>query len=167
MKDNKRFVENTLFFVRSLLYAGGLSVVIYLLSGSIYKSIQYTFEIWQDEAERIIAYTAFVVFSIIFPLLFLMFNERRERSWLPFKSKLFDVLLNYVLSPALLIYAVILYLYFIKIAVLWSLPKGAVASIVVSFTAAVFILKDVRYFLPGGITIGFMIMPALPCFRRW
>lgn len=167
MKDNKRFVENTLFFVRSLLYAGGLSVVIYLLSGSIYKSIQYIFEIWQDEAERIIAYTAFVVFSIIFPLLFLMFNERRERSWLPFKSKLFDVLLNYVLSPALLIYAVILYLYFIKIAVLWSLPKGAVASIVVSFTAAAFILKDVRFFLPGGITIGFMIMPALLCFRRW
>jgi len=64
MKDNKRFVENTLFFVRSLLYAGGLSVVIYLLSGSIYKSIQYIFEIWQDEAERIIAYTAFVVFSL-------------------------------------------------------------------------------------------------------
>ena len=147
MKDNKRFVENTLFFVRSLLYAGGLSVVIYLLSGSIYKSIQYIFEIWQDEAERIIAYTAFVVFSIIFPLLFLMFNERRERSWLPFKSKLFDVLLNYVLSPALLIYAVILYLYFIKIAVLWSLPKGAVASIVVSFTAAAFILKGCQVFL--------------------
>ena len=147
MKDNKRFVENTLFFVRSLLYAGGLSVVIYLLSGSIYKSIQYIFEIWQDEAERIIAYTAFIVFSIIFPLLFLMFNERRERSWLPSKSKLFDVLLNYVLSPALLIYAVILYLYFIKIAVLWSLPKGAVASIVVSFTAAAFILKGCQVFL--------------------
>ena len=76
-----------------------------------------------------------------------MFNERRERSWLPFKSKLFDVLLNYVLSPALLIYAVILYLYFIKIAVLWSLPKGAVASIVVSFTAAAFILKGCQVFL--------------------
>ena len=76
-----------------------------------------------------------------------MFNERRERSWLPSKSKLFDVLLNYVLSPALLIYAVILYLYFIKIAVLWSLPKGAVASIVVSFTAAAFILKGCQVFL--------------------
>lgn len=38
-----------------------------------------------------------------------------------------------MLSPALLIYAVILYLYFIKIAVLWSLPKGAVASIVEKF----------------------------------
>ena len=70
-----------------------------------------------------------------------------EGSDLPFKSKLFDVLLNYVLSPALLIYAVILYLYFIKIAVLWSLPKGAVASIVVSFTAAAFILKGCQVFL--------------------
>lgn len=147
MKDNKRFVENTLFFVRSLLYAFGLSVVIYLLSGSIYKSIQYIFEIWQDEAERIITYTAIVVFSFIFPLLFLMFNERRERPGFPSKSKLFDILLNYVLSPALLIYAVILYLYFVKIVVLWSLPKGAVASIVVSFTFAVFVLKGCQVFL--------------------
>ena len=62
-------------------------------------------------------------------------------------NKLFDVLLNYVLSPALLIYAVILYLYFVKVAVLWSLPKGAVAYIVVSFISATFILKSCQPFL--------------------
>lgn len=147
MKDNKRFVENTLFFVRSLLYAGGLSVVIYLLAGSIYKSIQYIFEIWPEGSEHLITYTAIIVFSVVCPLLFLLFNERREDFWLPSKSKVFDVLLNYVLSPALLIYAGILYLYFIKIVFLWSLPKGGVAFIVVTFTLAVFILKGCQVFL--------------------
>lgn len=147
VKDNRRFVENALFFVRSLFFAGGLSLVIFLLAGSIFQSIQYIFEIWQDEAERAIAYTGIVVSSVVFPLLFLMFNEQRERAWLPFQSKLFDMLLNYVLSPALLIYAVILYLYFMKIVVLWSLPKGAVALIVISFTSAAFLLKGCQVFL--------------------
>ncbi|MDD2952907.1 MAG: DUF4153 domain-containing protein [Parabacteroides sp.] len=148
-RENKCFVENTLVFFRSLISAGGLSLVIYLLAGSIYKSIQYIFDIWPEEVEieRLIAYTAFVVFGIVFPFLFLLFNERRERSWFHSGSKLFDILLNNVLSPALLIYAVILYLYLIKIAVLWSLPKGAVAAIVVSFTFATFLLKGCQVFL--------------------
>ena len=115
MKDNKRFCGKYAFLCPVAFICGrGFRWLFICCPDRSYKSIQYIFEIWQDEAERIIAYTAFIVFSIIFPLLFLMFNERRERSWLPSKSKLFDVLLNYVLSPALLIYAVILYLYFIK-----------------------------------------------------
>lgn len=82
-------------------------------------------------------------------------------------NKLFDVLLNYVLSPALLIYAVILYLYFVKVAVLWSLPKGAVAYIVISFISATFILKSCQPFLERRYYdwfyrySGWAVLPAL------
>ena len=91
------------------------------------------------------AYSSSIAFAGILPLLFLLFNREKEEE--EGVNKLFDVLLNYVLSPALLIYAVILYLYFVKVAVLWSLPKGAVAYIVVSFISATFILKSCQPFL--------------------
>lgn len=91
------------------------------------------------------AYSSSFAFAGIMPLLFLLFNQGKEEEGSA--DKLFNVLLNYVLSPALLIYAVILYLYFIKVAVLWSLPKGAIAYIVVSFISATFILKGCQPFL--------------------
>ena len=111
------------------------------------------------------AYSSSIAFAGILPLLFLLFNREKEEE--EGVNKLFDVLLNYVLSPALLIYAVILYLYFVKVAVLWSLPKGAVAYIVVSFISATFILKSCQPFLERRYYdwfyrySGWAVLPAL------
>lgn len=144
-RDNDAFVRKGLCYLRALLSAGLLAGIAWLLSVSIYFSIQYIFEIWQYGERRYIAYSSTIAFAGMMPLLFLMFNQEKEEKSEP--DKLFNVLLNYVLSPALLIYAVILYLYFVKVVVLWSLPKGAVAYIVVSFIAATFILKGCQSFL--------------------
>ena len=62
-------------------------------------------------------------------------------------GKLFGILLNYVLSPALLVYAAILYLYFVKITLTWSLPKGGVAAISVGFIIAAFLLRGCQAFV--------------------
>ncbi len=144
-RDNERFVRKGLRYLRAMCSAGLLAVIAWLLSVSIYYSIQYIFEIWQHGDRRFMAYSSSIAFAGIMPLLFLLFNQGKEEEGSA--DKLFNVLLNYVLSPALLIYAVILYLYFIKVAVLWSLPKGAVAYIVVSFISATFILKGCQPFL--------------------
>lgn len=143
-RDNMRFMQKGLSYLRAILSAGLLAGVAWLLSVSIYFSIQYIFEIWQKSEERFIAYSLSVILGGMMPLLFLMFNKEEEEEG---GNKLFDILLNYVLTPALLIYAAILYLYFIKITVLWSLPKGAVAYIVVSFVSATFLLKGCQSFL--------------------
>ena len=45
-----------------------------------------------------------------------------------------EMLLNYIVTPALLIYAAILYLYMAKILVTWTLPEGGVAYLVFGFT---------------------------------
>ena len=81
------------------------------------------------------------------PLLFLLFNQEKEAETGKTFDRLFDTLLNYVLSPALLAYAVILYLYLLKILVLWSLPKGGVAYIVTFFVSALFLFKGCQPFL--------------------
>lgn len=144
-RDNKRFFEKGLLYLISLFSACLLSGVAWGLSISIFECIRYIFEIWQGGETRFVTYASFVAFCAILPLLFLMFNQRQEDKVVG--NRLFDLLLNYVLSPALIIYAVILYLYFIKITVLWSLPKGAVANIVISFTTAIFVLKGCQVFL--------------------
>lgn len=164
--DNEAFVQTGLHYLKSLFSASVLAGVTFLLSLSIFFSIRYIFEIWESQENRFIESAAYVVFYGILPLLFLMFNDNKEREeWLG--SRLFGMLLNYILSPALLIYAGILYLYFIKIALLWSLPKGGVAYIVVSFTTVTFILKGCQVFLTRRYYDWFfnhasiVVMPAL------
>ena len=44
-----------------------------------------------------------------------------------------NIIINYILSPAIIIYTLILYIYFIKIAIEWDLPKGGVAWMVTAF----------------------------------
>ncbi|WP_456086720.1 DUF4153 domain-containing protein [Parabacteroides sp.] len=162
-RDNDWFVRKGLCYLRAVLSAGLLAGIAWLLSISIYYSIQYIFEIWQYGERRFMAYSSSIAFIGILPLLFLLFNREKEES----VNKLFEVLLNYVLSPALLIYAVILYLYFIKVILLWSLPKGAVAYIVVSFVSATFILKSCQSFLERRYYdwfyrhSGWAVLPAL------
>lgn len=145
-KDNGAFFERGLAYLKALLSAVLLAGIAWLLSMSVYFSIRYIFEIWQSGEDRFVAYSLSIGFAGIMPLLFLMFNDGNEEGE-AVQNRLFDVLLNYVLTPALLIYTGILYLYFIKIVFFWSLPKGAVAYIVVSFVSALFVLKGSQPFL--------------------
>lgn len=145
-KENDEFAQVALRYLKAMLSAGLLAGIAYLLAISIYMSILYIFEIWKNSERDFLVEASYLIFICGMPLLFLMFNQEREEKDNA-RNRLFDVLLNYVLSPALLIYAAILYLYFIKIIVLWSLPKGAVAYIVVSFILATFILKGCQVFL--------------------
>lgn len=138
-RENEPFVRFALRYGGAVLSSGLLTSLAWGLALSIYYSICYIFEISEKSSDLYRGYSSSVLFFGMMPLLFLMFNpEKEEKSK---ENKVFQVLLNYVLSPALLIYACILYLYFIKIVVSWSLPKGAVAYIVVSFVTATFILK--------------------------
>ena len=48
-------------------------------------------------------------------------------------AKVIQIILNYILSPAVIIYTIILYIYFLKILFVWELPKGGVAWMVMGF----------------------------------
>lgn len=146
-RENVAFVRKALRYLFAWLSAGFLAGVAWLLVNSIYHSVQYIFEIWQQGEERFVTYSLSIVFLTVMPLLFLLFNQEKEAETGKTFDRLFDTLLNYVLSPALLAYAVILYLYLLKIIVLWSLPKGGVAYIVTFFVSALFLLKGCQPFL--------------------
>lgn len=143
-KENRAFMRTALRYVGACLSAGLLAFIAWGLTVSVYYSIHYIFEIGEGWENRFVTYAASFSFLGLMPLLFLMFN--REEGDVE-GGRVFDVLVNFVLSPALLVYAVILYLYFVKITLLWSLPKGAVAYIVISFTSATFLLRGCQAFV--------------------
>ena len=65
-------------------------------------------------------------------MLFANFNNRsRDPQWE--QSKVIHWVLDFILSPSIIIYTVILYIYFIQIACQWELPKGGVAYMVMAF----------------------------------
>lgn len=145
-RENRSFVGKGLTYLKAGIAAGLLALIAWLLAVSIYSSVCYIFEVGDgSDKSRFISYALAFCCGTLMPLLFLVFNEDKVTGTAG--NKVFEVLLNFVLSPALLIYAAILYLYFLKIAVLWSLPKGAVAYIVVSFVAGGFLLKGCQIFL--------------------
>lgn len=167
-KENLPFVVNGLSFLQSACSAFALALITFLLALSVYFSIHYIFEILDNQESRVTAYAAYLSFMLVMPLLFLMFNSYDRKEYTI--GKAIHVMLNFVLSPALLIYAAILYLYFIKIAVLWSLPKGAVAYIVISFVTAALILKGCQPLLKNRYydwfynRISLFALPALIMF---
>lgn len=144
-RENEPFIRFALRYLGAILSAGLLASIAWCLVLSIYYSVCYIFEIAADNNEVFMRYSTSILFFGMMPLLFLMFHSQKEEKFK--ENNVIQALLNYVLSPALLIYALILYLYFIKIAVLWSLPKGAVAFMVVNFVCATFILKGCQLIL--------------------
>ena len=80
------------------------------------------------------------------PMLFLMMFDRWENAGIV-GSRILEVLLNWVVSPAVTIYAAILYLYMAKILVTWTLPEGGVAYLVFGFTMTALVVKAMRTLL--------------------
>ncbi len=75
---------------------------------------------------------AFIAFVII-PLLCCSFVE--NNSYKEANGKILKILIDYIFSPALIIYTAILYIYIGRIVLRWELPNGGVAYIVAIFMA--------------------------------
>lgn len=128
--DNASFARHC---VRTIVN-GAFSVAIGLLLigavAAIYFSVVYIFD-W-DSSGQFIEYVAHFTFYIFVPLFFCQLQQEEDTDWetLP---KLVQFVLNFILSPGIIIYTVILYIYFLTIAVHWELPKGGVAYMVMAF----------------------------------
>lgn len=144
IKDNKRFAERIIRYLVDWVAAGLLALVAYLLVNAIVYSFGYIFDLHIPSK---FSFYAFLSASILLtPLCFLTFNRQSEQTPdrpIPGNSFL-DILARYVLTPAAWIYTVILYLYFIRIAVTWSLPRGGIAYLVFGFILFATILKALQ-----------------------
>lgn len=126
--DNRTFVAHAIPVIRQLgfglLIAGVLSMAIL----AIYFSIFFLFGLKGEIIEEIMMF----IWLVIAPqICFTLVREGEDEVNEP--GKILTILFNYILSPAVIIYTAILYVYFITIAIAWDLPKGNVAWMVIGF----------------------------------
>lgn len=154
----RRLLRSSWAFALALLLSG----VSFLLLMSVYKAIEYLFDVVLPSDYFV--YVGIVVWVGMFPLLFLLFD--RDENW-GNGGKVLDVLSRFVLSPILFVYTFLFYAYMGKIAWTVSLPKGGVCFMVAAFVAVAFFLKGILPFLSRTYYrrfydyLGWIVMPTL------
>lgn len=168
-RDNVRFAYESMNYLFNALLALVFSGVAYGLLAAIYASLIYIFNFEWLVIDNYYDHAALFTFVIACPLMFLTFvRENIARNSFP--SKFFDILLNFILTPALIVYATILNLYFVKILVQWSLPEGGVAFMVFAFTITAVLVKSCqpllskRYYDWFFDRFSYIAMPSLAMF---
>ena len=129
---NDRFVNGALVWLRSGALALLFANVALGLFYAILYSATYIFGLGGAWIEHVAVWAVTICEPLAVPLLFLMMADRWRDAELR-GSRILEMLLNYIVTPALLIYAAILYLYMAKILVTWTLPEGGVAYLVFGF----------------------------------
>ena len=141
---NERFVADALVYLRSGVLAMLFAYVAYGLFEAILWSAAYIFGF--SDARWVAHLSADLFFVTQFfavPTLFMMMLDRWEEARFG-SSRVLEVLLNWVVTPAVAIYAAILYLYLLKILFTWTLPEGGVAYLVFGFTITALLVKALR-----------------------
>ena len=128
--DNRSFAAHTLHVVTQMFFGLLISGILYMAVLAIMASFFYIFGI--DEPRHFYEYIAQFIFFVLAPqICCTLVRQNEDEVEEPFK--ILRLILNFILSPAVIIYTVILYTYFIKIAFEWDLPKGGIAWMVMGF----------------------------------
>jgi len=141
---NRSFATHALHVVTQLFLG---IVVAGLLTGAvmaIVSSFLYIFGL--EEPRHLYEYILEFIWFAIAPQIcctFISQGEDEEKE----PAKVLELIINYILSPAIIIYTVILYAYILKIVFTWDLPKGGVAWMVMGFVTAALAGRLMQYVL--------------------
>ena len=134
--DNRSFAAHALHVVTQMFFGLLISGILYMAVLAIMASFFYIFGI--DEPKHFYEHIAQFIFFVLAPqICCTLVRQNEDDVKEPFK--ILRLILNFILSPAVIIYTVILYTYFIKIVFVWDLPKGGVAWMVMGFITAALI----------------------------
>lgn len=132
-------------FHTASIFATSIAIALTLLIAVliILYSVEFIFSISISQH----VFFAVITFTeiIICPLLFV--SLKNDTPVIYILSSSIRIIINFILSPAIIIYAIILYTYIIKIAVTASLPKGGVAWLVIGFMTVALVGRFVQYTL--------------------
>ena len=129
-KDNAHYAETILHCLSKGLAAVLVAGILSLALLAITASVDYLF-LSSHLGEKWYIYPLLLIWMVIAPMLCCSFVSEPPAQW---KDRRFlSIVVDYVLTPALLIYAVILYAYMLRILFQWRLPDGGVAYLVGGF----------------------------------
>lgn len=137
-RDNRKFTRTAIARSLNLFLSGVLSGIAMLALMAVYGSFVFIFNLESADDKAFLTILDFGMYAF-FPLLFLLFeyNEKYEIT----RNRFSEILFNYILTPAIVLFGVIIYIYFAKIIVLWELPKGGVAAVAIAFLAGGIIVQ--------------------------
>lgn len=168
--DNGRFADDAAVYIRSAVVALLFANVALGLFEAILWSTAYIFGFTATEWVDSVAVDAVIVAELFFvPMLFLMLRDR----WMDApvrRSRVVEVLVNWIVTPALMVYAAILCLYILRIVVTRSLPEGGVAYMVLSFAILTLVVRGVHERLEKRVgawfyrAYGLVMLPAAALF---
>lgn len=138
LTDNEPFVQRNVQMAWSLSRALLVAGIFYLLYAAIEYTITSLFDIDYKTWDGWYGQMALLLFCGLAPVLFFAMEDHPETIEI---RRFWAVMLNWVLTPALLIYTVVLYVYAAKILFTWNLPKGGVAIMVTVFFGIFFAAK--------------------------
>ena len=134
--DNRPFAAHALHVATQFFFGLLITVILYIAVIAIFASFFYIFGI--DEPRHFYEHIYQFVWFVLAPqVCCTLIRQNEDEVAEPFK--VLRLILNFILSPAVIIYTVILYTYFIKIVFEWDLPKGGVAWMVMGFITAALI----------------------------
>ena len=142
--DNRSFAAHALHVVTQLFFGLVISGIITLALLAIFGSFFYIFGI--DEPKDFYTYLWQFIWFVIAPQVCCTLISHGEDE-VDEPARVLQIILNFILSPAVIIYTVILYAYFIKIALEWDLPKGGVAWMVMAFVTVAMVGWLMQYVL--------------------
>lgn len=137
-KEDKHFLSTIIQSSVDIIIAIALASICFGLLYAIIESIKYIFEIKLENSNHNTLFDAFSYF-IVFPSIFLIFNSNNDKRILG--NTLDNILIKYILTPAFYIFGIILYVYFVKILINFSLPKGVVSATAIGFLVIGLIIK--------------------------
>ena len=117
--DNRTFGEHALHVATQLFFGFLISGALTVAAVAIAGSVDYIFNL---HYERIYEYIWQFIWLAIAPQVccsLIAHGEDEEHE----PAKVLQLMLNFILSPAVIIYTVILYLYFIKITLEWDISE--------------------------------------------
>ena len=125
-KNNQGFTYRNFINLFHLGLATAVWLLVFGLIAAILFTITTLFNIAFSDSFYSHVYMSLGIFTQ--PLFFLVFQQRQVKSEMTL-NRIFDILVNFVLAPALIIFTVLLYAYVVQIIFEGVLPKGMLANI--------------------------------------
>ena len=129
-KNNQGFTYRNFINLFHLGLATAVWLLVFGLVAAILFTITTLFNVEFSDSFYSHFYTSLGIFTQ--PLFFLVFQQRQAKSEMTL-NRIFDILVNFVLAPTLMIFTVLLYAYVVQIIFEGVLPKGMLANITLPY----------------------------------
>ncbi|WP_025248236.1 DUF4153 domain-containing protein [Mannheimia varigena] len=147
-KDNRKFIDEMSNKLINMAFAGALAMIIWGVLSCITLAIifLFNFEMYSSPIfERFGIFAGFWAFPVLFLTL-----EQQSATTDRYLNNIGEMLLNWILSPALIIYTAIIYAYVVYIIARGEMPNGIVANVAFPYLTIGLVIQAVQLLLQNA-----------------